>query len=266
MEHLSNALNANIPHIRERLYQYALLARFHRPIGALLLLWPTMWALWLAAEGVPNVGLLFIFVAGVFVMRGAGCVINDIADREFDGHVERTRERPLVTGKVRLREGLLLFLSMLTVALALVSFLNVLTLKLALIGLALAITYPRLAAAMVAKLIRGLGADRVLWGTDSIWFGSPQWQIEAFRRIEVPADLQDKCGLAPLGPADGPSKRAIFGGNAAAQYGIQLDARGRPVENYKGDELTRLKAEYLAAGNQRDNLLWGWIRKQKERD
>ena len=131
---------------------------------------------------------------------------------------------------------------------------------------ALAITYPRLAAVMVAKLIKGLGADRVLWGTDSIWFGSPQWQIEAFRRIEVPADLQDKCGLAPLGPADGPSKRAIFGGNAAAQYGIQLDARGRPVENYKGDELTRLKAEYLAAGNQRDNLLWGWIRKQKERD
>ena len=106
----------------------------------------------------------------------------------------------------------------------------------------------------------------MLWGTDSIWFGSPQWQIEAFRRIEVPADLQDKYGLAPLGPADGPSKRAIFGINAAAQYGIQLDACGRLVENYKGDELTRLKAEYLAAGNQRDNLLWGWIRRQKERD
>ena len=128
---------------------------------------------------------------------------------------------------------------------------------------ALAITYPRLAAAMLAKLIKGLGADHVLWGTDSIWFGSPQWQIEAFRRIEVPEDLQDKYGFEPLGPADGPVKGAIFGINAASQYGIPLDAAGQPVEAYHSDVLSRLKADYLAAGNQRDNLFWGWIHDQK---
>lgn len=130
---------------------------------------------------------------------------------------------------------------------------------------ALAITYPRLAAAMLTKLIKGLGSDHVLWGTDSIWFGSPQWQIEAFRRIEIPTDLQDKYDFEPLGPANGSLKSAIFGINAAGQYGIVLDMNGYPFENYKDDELSRLKAEYLAAGNQRDNLLfWGWIQDQKE--
>ncbi len=142
VERLGSALSASMSHMHERLYQYALLARFHQPIGALLLLWPTLWALWLAAEGMPDLGILFIFVAGVFITRGVGCVINDIADREFDRHVERTRERPLVTGKVRLREAIFLFFSMLAVALVLVSFLNMLALKLSLIGVALAISYP----------------------------------------------------------------------------------------------------------------------------
>ena len=128
---------------------------------------------------------------------------------------------------------------------------------------ALAITFPRLAAVMLAKLIKGLGADHVLWGTDSIWFGSPQWQIEAFRRIEVPEDLQRKFGLEPLGPGDGPVKSAIFGINAAGQYGIDLDDAGHPIERYHNDVLSRLKTAYLEAGNQRDNLFWGWIRKQK---
>ena len=127
---------------------------------------------------------------------------------------------------------------------------------------ALAITHPRLAAAMVAKLVKGLGVDHVLWGTDSIWFGSPQWQIEAFRRIELPPDLQDKLELAPLGPADGPVKNAIFGINAAGQYGLALDTQGRPVTDYAGDALSQLKAAYLAAGNERDNLFWGWIHKE----
>ena len=129
---------------------------------------------------------------------------------------------------------------------------------------ALAITHPRLAAAMVGKLVKGLGADHVLWGTDSIWFGSPQWQIEAFRRIEIPDDLQDRLGLEPLGPADGPTKNAIFGINAAGQYGLALDRAGRPLAGYADDGIARCKAEYLAAGNQRDNLFWGWIRTQKE--
>ena len=128
---------------------------------------------------------------------------------------------------------------------------------------ALAITHPRIAAAMLGILIKGLGASHVLWGTDSIWAGSPQWQIEALRRIEIPADLQDKHDLEPLGPADGPVKNAIFGINAAGQYGIELDRNGQPIANYKADELSRLKAEYLDAGNQRDNLFWGWIQNRK---
>ena len=125
---------------------------------------------------------------------------------------------------------------------------------------ALAVSEPRLAAALLGKLIKGLGADHVLWGTDSIWFGSPQWQIEALRRIEIPPDLQERHGFEPLGAADGPVKSAIFGVNAARQYGMELDAAGRPVTDYAGDDLSRLKAEYLAAGHQRDNLFWGWIR------
>ena len=129
---------------------------------------------------------------------------------------------------------------------------------------ALAVSEPRLAAALLGKLIKGLGADHVLWGTDSIWFGSPQWQIEALRRIEIPPDLQEKHGFEPLGPADGPVKSAIFGGNAARQYGIDLDASGRPTTDYAGDDLSRLKAQYLAAGHQRDNLFWGWIGKQRD--
>ena len=128
---------------------------------------------------------------------------------------------------------------------------------------ALAITHPRLAAAMLGKLIKGLGEDHVLWGTDSIWAGSPQWQIEAFRRIEIPTDLQDKHNFEPLGPANGPVKNAIFGINAAEQYDIELDINGCPIENYQNDEISRLKAEYLTAGNQRDNLYWGWIQKQQ---
>ena len=124
---------------------------------------------------------------------------------------------------------------------------------------ALAITHPRLAAVMVARLVAGLGADHVLWGTDSIWFGSPQWQIEAFRRIELPNDLQDRLQLEPLGPADGPIKNAIFGINAAGQYGIDLDSDGKPLADYPGDRLSQLKKEYLASGEERDNLVWGWI-------
>ena len=115
---------------------------------------------------------------------------------------------------------------------------------------------------MLAKLIKGLGADHVLWGTDSIWAGSPQWQIEAFRRIEVPPELQERYDFEPLGPPDGPIKTAILGGNAAGQYGIELDANGCPIADYRNDELSRLKAEYLDAGNQRDNLYWGWIQEQ----
>jgi 4-hydroxybenzoate polyprenyltransferase len=86
---------------RARLWQYALLTRVDRPIGTYLLLWPTLWALWLAAEGVPDLHVLVVFIAGVFLMRAAGCAVNDFADRHIDGHVSRTRDRPLATGAIR---------------------------------------------------------------------------------------------------------------------------------------------------------------------
>ena len=126
----------------DRLYQYYLLTRLHRPIGTLLLLWPTLWALWLAAEGFPDPLVLGVFVAGVVLMRSAGCVINDYADRGFDPHVQRTRERPIAAGKVSPREALILFAVLCLVAFALVLLMNPLTIKLAFVAVALATLYP----------------------------------------------------------------------------------------------------------------------------
>lgn len=126
----------------DRLYQYYLLARLHRPIGTLLLLWPTLWALWLAAEGLPDPLVLGVFIAGVVLMRSAGCVINDYADRDFDPHVQRTRERPIASGKVSPREALALFAVLCLIAFALVLLMNPLTIKLAFVGAALAAIYP----------------------------------------------------------------------------------------------------------------------------
>src|SRR5262245_31415647 len=94
----------------QRLKQYLYLMRWHRPIGIFLLLWPTLWALWIASHGNPDLKILIIFIVGVVIMRSAGCVINDIADRDFDGAVTRTKERPLATKKISLTEAFLLFL------------------------------------------------------------------------------------------------------------------------------------------------------------
>jgi 4-hydroxybenzoate polyprenyltransferase len=116
--------------------------RIDRPIGSLLLLWPALWALWLSANGRPDPHIVVVFVLGVFVMRSAGCVINDYADRDFDPHVERTRNRPLAARRVQPREALALFGALMLVALALVLTLNRLTLLLALAGALLATLYP----------------------------------------------------------------------------------------------------------------------------
>jgi len=125
-----------------RLEEYALLARFNRPIGTWLLLWPALWALWIAGEGVPNQKVLIVFVLGVVVMRAAGCVINDFADRNIDPHVRRTRDRPLAARRVSPVEALVLFVVLLAIALFLVTFLDLLTIKLAFIGAALTVSYP----------------------------------------------------------------------------------------------------------------------------
>lgn len=127
---------------RERFPHYWQLMRFDRPIGTLLLLWPTLWGLWLAAEGVPRADLLVIFILGVILMRAAGCVINDFADRKVDGRVERTKDRPLAAGRVQPREALILFTCLVLMAFGLVLFTNVFTVWLSFGALALAACYP----------------------------------------------------------------------------------------------------------------------------
>ena len=126
----------------DHLREYALLMRLDKPIGTFLLLWPALWSLWLAGEGQPAQDVVIIFLLGVFLMRSAGCVINDIADRNFDPFVARTRERPLAARRVSVREALCLFIGLCLAAFALVLLLNTLTILLSLVGVALAASYP----------------------------------------------------------------------------------------------------------------------------
>lgn len=121
---------------------YAKLMRLDKPIGTLLLLWPTLWALWLAARGLPDVHILIIFVAGVILMRAAGCVINDFADRHVDGAVERTADRPLAQRAVQPKEAIFLFIVLCSIAGILVLQLNTLTILLACVAALLATIYP----------------------------------------------------------------------------------------------------------------------------
>ncbi|MEK8089859.1 4-hydroxybenzoate octaprenyltransferase [Thermithiobacillus plumbiphilus] len=125
-----------------KIRDYLELMRMHRPIGTLLLLWPTYWALFLAGRGHPDPLLVLVFGLGVLLMRSAGCVINDYADRDFDAHVARTRDRPLASGRVSPREALGLFVVLVLISASLLLFLNWLTIALAVIALLLAATYP----------------------------------------------------------------------------------------------------------------------------
>ncbi len=123
-------------------FQYGRLMRLDRPIGTWLLLWPTLWGLWIAGKGHPDPGVFTVFVLGVIVMRSAGCVINDFADRRFDSSVRRTRDRPLASGKVSPVEAIVLFVALLLVAVALVLTMNRLTQLFAAIGALITIIYP----------------------------------------------------------------------------------------------------------------------------
>lgn len=126
----------------DKIKQYWLLARFDRPIGTLILLWPTLWALWVAGDGKPDLLVLTVFVLGVVLMRAAGCVINDYADRDFDPHVERTKQRPIAAGKVKPKEALVLFAVLCLTAFGLVLLMNTYTILLSFIGAFLAASYP----------------------------------------------------------------------------------------------------------------------------
>jgi predicted TIM-barrel fold metal-dependent hydrolase len=121
---------------------------------------------------------------------------------------------------------------------------------------------PRFAAALLGTWIKGMGVDHVVWGTDSLWYGSPQWQIEAFRRLEIPEDMQKKFGFAPLGPANGLVKNQIFGYTSARLYNLELRTEYRPLTM---DKFAQIKDEYRMAGrldNLRDNAAYGFIAKR----
>ena len=138
MSSLTQTLNRLWP----QWHDWILLTRLDKPIGSYLLLWPTLWALWIAADGIPAISNLIIFVLGVFVMRSAGCVINDYADRHVDRHVERTRQRPLTQGRLTEKQALTGFVVLCLIGLLLVLFTNRMTIMLSVGGVILAAVYP----------------------------------------------------------------------------------------------------------------------------
>src|SRR2546426_1006465 len=119
-----------------------------------------------------------------------------------------------------------------------------------------AVANPRFAAAFIGTLVRGIGADHVVWGSDSVWYGSPQWQIEALRRLEIPEDMQKKHSFAPLGPADGLVKSTIFGGNSARLYKLDMRSAQGAITR---DKIAAIKAEYVAMGGTRSNTRYGYV-------
>jgi len=155
---------------------YIRLMRLDKPIGSLLLLWPTYWALFLSADGWPDLDILIIFTLGVFIMRTAGCVINDFADRKIDKHIVRTQGRPLATGEISSNSALVLFGLLLLVALGLVLQTNLLTIKLSLIALLLATLYP----------------------FTKRWTNLPQLVLGAAFGMSVPMAFSAQTGMIPL--------------------------------------------------------------------
>jgi predicted TIM-barrel fold metal-dependent hydrolase len=124
-----------------------------------------------------------------------------------------------------------------------------------------AVAHPKFSAALIGTLVKGFGADHVLWGTDSVWYGSPQWQIEALRRLEIPEDMQKKHGFAALGGPNSTVKQMIFGGNAARLYSLRLKAaENAPMPTYSADRLASLRQEYDAGAREPSNLRYGYVR------
>jgi hypothetical protein len=124
-----------------------------------------------------------------------------------------------------------------------------------------AVAHPKFCAAMIGTLVKGMGADHVLWGTDSVWYGSPQWQIEAMRRLEIPEDMRKKYGFAALGDANSMTKQMIFANNALGMYGIKLKAASNTrMPAYSEDRFAALKQEHALASLERSNLRYGYVR------
>ena len=208
---------------------YAQLMRLDRPIGTYLLLWPTLWGLWVAADGFPRPELLVIFVLGVVVMRAAGCVVNDLADRNIDGDVERTVNRPLATGAVSVAEAMVLFILLLSIALYLALQLNALSIGLACIAAVLAISYPFmkrytylpqvvLGAAFAMSIPMAFAAQTnsvplVAW---LLYFANLLWTI-AYDTIYAIVDRDDDLKIGVKSTA------ILFGnGDKLAVFGLQI--------------------------------------------
>lgn len=148
--------------LAEQLGRYARLMRWHRPIGFWLLLWPTLWAVWIAGEGRPDERVLLVLVLGTILVRSAGCIINDVADRKIDPHVRRTSDRPLATGEIAVSEALVLFAGLMLVSLGLVLTLNRLTVLLAVSAAVIAVAYPFMKRIFAApQLVLGIA---FAWG------------------------------------------------------------------------------------------------------
>ncbi len=193
-ERFDSPISVSAPRWRLQLGQYWKLVRGDRPIGSLLLLWPTWWALWLAAGGIPPLWTLFVFTAGVWLTRSAGCVINDYADRWLDPHVERTKARPLATGAVSGREALAVFAALMLVALALVLTLNWLTIALSVPALFLAASYPYLKRyTYLPQVYLGMA-----FGWASRW-RSPRCKAR-YRRWRGCCTPRTSCGRPPTTP------------------------------------------------------------------
>ncbi len=176
-----------------RLTDFLQLMRLDRPIGTWLLMWPTLWALWVASEGVPGRDVLLIFIAGVYVMRAAGCVVNDYADRHFDGHVKRTKQRPLATGRISETEAQLLFVALVAAAFILVLLTNWFTVLLSLGGVLLASIYPFMKRyTHFPQVVLGAAFS---WATPS----TPWWIATMTYRSEL--NPRRCCLVVPIAPS-----------------------------------------------------------------
>jgi len=206
--------------------QYIQIMRLDRPIGIYLLLWPTLWGLWLASRGLPDIRILVIFILGVVVMRSAGCVINDIADRNIDPLVERTKQRPLATGAITLHQAWLLFLLLVVVAFILVLQLNFFTVLLSGGGLLLTIIYPfckRFLSApqLVLGLVFSWGVPMAFAATNHdisflvyILWGSVAFWILLYDTFYAMADREDDLALNLNSTA------ILFGSNDKLMIGL----------------------------------------------
>lgn len=267
-----NSSAALPPGVWARISPYWRLARGDRPIGTLLLLWPTWWALWLAADGFPPWHLLLIFTAGVWLTRSAGCVINDYADRWLDPHVERTRNRPLASGELTGRQALATFAVLMLVAFGLVLLTNRLTVLLSLIGLILAASYPYLkrytylpqvylgmsfgwgipmAFAAVQDTVPPLAwllfCANILWAT-----GYDTWYAMVDREDDIRAGSKSTAIL--FGEADLPAQAVIYAGCFLAL-------------TFVGDRAALGWPYFAALGVVLALVAWEfWITRKRERD